>query len=107
MNSTKVEIEKLSKKLNKHDIVSHCHSDNPWQARALTPVIILMKQLETMKKNCKAIFGCNGKLFEPKTMAINEKIHKITKYIQTIQFPILDWCYIQCSVLFCVMSYSE
>ena len=37
------------------------------------------KTFEDAKANCETKFGGNGRLFEPKTVAINKKVHKTGK----------------------------
>ena len=86
----KVEIEKLKKKLNEHDIKlkttalsipSQCPTEESGyrfiEGNCYFFEIIYEMNYEAAKQNCHTKFNGMGKMFEPKTLAINEKVHEI------------------------------
>ena len=83
----KVEIEKLNKKLDGHDsllddleLISLCPTETSGYRLIEGNCYFFEttgKNYEAAKQNCQTKFKGKGKMFEPKTLAINEKIHKI------------------------------
>ena len=81
----KVEIEKLSKTLDEHamsieELTYQCPVEKSGY-RLIEGICYFFetthKNYEAAKENCENKLNGMGKMFEPKTLAINEKIHKI------------------------------
>ena len=86
----RVEIEKLKKKLNENDttlktttlsILSQCPTEESGY-RFIEGICYFFESTNQMnyeaaKQNCHTKFNDMGKMFEPKTLATNEKIHRI------------------------------